>query len=456
MRGASRPGTLAWALVWVAVAGGARAVDVDLDDEPRELAELPERPRPLLELGDLYLSPSALQEGWELPTGAVWTPSLLVWGTARSGLQAEWGKTRPGDRAEWANRSELFGQLSLTATERLVVGFEPLQEDDAFTGYRFGVDGADADFEGGLDAELEALYFEGDVGELFPNLDRESPLPLDLGFVVGRAPFTYQDGFLIDDRMTAVGLVQNSILASGTSNLRASFLTAWNDVHRGGDNRDGDDTVLTGLFFELDRQETTWALDLAYADGHDDTDGWYGGISAIRRIYDRWNLTVRLLGSHADHRNDTEVGRGLLGVVGLSFAPRGTHDVAYLNLAASADRYTPAARGPVSGGPLGRIGILFEAPGVGTIGAPLANDGNRALAGALGYQKFLFGGRTQLVFELAGRLQSNDRRSQAGGGGLRIQQALGRRLILRLDLYGIARTHQPDFLGGRSELVVKL
>ncbi|MEM7412295.1 MAG: hypothetical protein AAF430_18850 [Myxococcota bacterium] len=434
-----------------AVAAG----NVELDDEPRELADLPERPRPIIELGDLYLAPSALQEGWELPTGAVWTPSILVWGTARSGLQAEWGKARPNDVAQWANRSELWGQLALTATERVVVGFEPLSEDNDFTGYQFGVDGADADFEGGLDGELEALYFEGDVGELFPKWDAESGVPLDLGFVVGRAPFTYQDGFLIDDRMTAVGLVQNSILATSTSNLRASFLAAWNDVHRGGNNRDGDDTLLTGLFFELDRPQTTWALDLAYAEGQDDTNGWYGGISAIRRIQDRWNLTLRVLGSHADHRNDIEVGRGVLGVIGFSFSPRRTHDVAYLNLAASADRYTPAARGPARGGPLGRIGILFEAPGLGTIGAPLNNDGNRALAGALGYQKFLFGGRTQIVLEVAGRLQSNDRRTQAGGGGLRIQQALGRRFILRLDLYGIARTHQRDFMGGRSELVVK-
>ena len=46
-------------------------------------------PRPWrLELGDAFVGTGNISKGWELPTGAVWTPSLLIWGSYRTALQA--------------------------------------------------------------------------------------------------------------------------------------------------------------------------------------------------------------------------------------------------------------------------------------------------------------------------------------------------------------------------------
>jgi len=462
--------TLVSSVAWMAIEPGAVAAgeashdsvsqdaaseadSLGVSDEVIPLAELPERPRPLLELGNGFLEPARISEGWVLPTGAVWQPSLLVWGTGRSALQAETGKGL--DRAEWANRLDLFGQLAFTPTERVVVSLEPFQGGSEYTGYRFGLDGAGSEFVSDFNFSPDTIFFEGDFGEMFPRLDRRVGWPLDLGFMVGRVPVNFQDGFLVDDRMTAFGLVQNSLLAEGTSNFRISFVGAWDGVHRG-DNSSGGDSVLAGLFTEFDRAETTWAVDAVYVNGEQSADGVFGGVSAIRRIRGRWNLTTRLLGSLAvNESSDPVVEDGLLGVLGFSFAPTGTHDVVYLNAVAAAGHYTAASRGADRGGPLGRVGILFEAPGIGSIGAPLANDADHVFGGALGTQLFFNHGRTQLVLEVGGRGQTDSSRARAGGAGLRLQQALGRRFILRLDGYGGYERGLGGFVGGRTEFVVK-
>ena len=433
---------------------GAESGDGDpgLPEEAIPLATLPERPRPLLELGEQFLAPVEISEGWRLPTGAVWQPSALLWGTLRTALQGDWGRAL--DQAQWASRLDLFGQVSLTPTERIVASIEPFQDGTRFTGYRFGLDGASAEFVSDIDFRVETLFFEGDLGEIFPRVDRDTWWPLDLGFMVGRVPVVFQDGFLIDDRMTGIGLVQNSLQVPGTSNLRVSFLGAWSGLHRG-DNSPGGHTRLFGVFSEFDRSETTWAIDLAYADGDGGSDGLFFGASAIRRVRGRLNLTLRALGSWDFGPESGAVDKGLLGVVGLSFAPRGTHDLAYLNVVGAAGHYTAAAREADRGGPLGRVGILFEAFGVGAIGAPLANDGRRVLGGALGYHKFLAGGRTQLVLELGGRADYADKQRAAVAGGLRFQQALGRHVILRIDGW-VGHERISDAYGGaRTELVFK-
>ena len=162
-----------------------------------------------------------------------------------------------------------------------------------------------------------------------------------------------------------------------------------------------------------------------------------------------------MLGSYSLDDEVPELSDGTLAVLGLSLSPRRTHDVAYLNLFGTSGRYTPAARGPNRGGALGRIGILFEAPGFGSVRAPLANDTDHTTGFAVGYHKFLNGGRRQVVLELAGRLHTRTGDRDGWGSAVRLQQALGRRLVLRIDLYGVSERFRGDFFGARSEFLIK-
>ena len=61
----------------------------ELPDEPTEYLsdeELPSRNGPILELGPKFLSTGNIASGITLPTGAVWTPSLWVYGNLRSAV----------------------------------------------------------------------------------------------------------------------------------------------------------------------------------------------------------------------------------------------------------------------------------------------------------------------------------------------------------------------------------
>src|SRR5438093_2480302 len=95
---------------------------------PLRLEGFPERPPPLIEWGDKFLGPGNLQKGFTLPSGAVWHPSFWVYGNLRSAIQTF--DSGPARTSEWANRLDIFGNLQLAATERIVVGFRPLDQGD--------------------------------------------------------------------------------------------------------------------------------------------------------------------------------------------------------------------------------------------------------------------------------------------------------------------------------------
>jgi hypothetical protein len=72
-------------------------------------ASVPARPRPILELGNPFLGSGDIAAGIELPGGAVWQPSLLLFGTLRTAVQT----FDDGDdvQSEWASRLDLFANL---------------------------------------------------------------------------------------------------------------------------------------------------------------------------------------------------------------------------------------------------------------------------------------------------------------------------------------------------------
>ena len=109
------------------------------------------------------------------------------------------------------------------------------------------------------------------------------------------------------------------------------------------------------------------------------------------------------------------------------------------------------------GGALGRTGILFAAVGLGRYGAALGNRADNAAGGSLGYQKFFDGTRRQLIIELGGRKNTNDRvaDSDAFAAGLRYQQAIGQHYVVRVDAFGAVREGRDPAYGARLEWLTK-
>ena len=281
------------------------AGDSELSDEPKpyDTEGVPNRPRPVLELGERFLATGPLSKGITLPTGAVWRPSILLWGTLRTAIQTFDSGSSSARVSEWANRLDLFAQLRLSPTERLVVGIRPFDDEVGnFSGYQFE---PASKWVEGFDGELDVLFFEGDFAEIFPKLDPMDSRRLDFGFSVGRQPLIFQDGMLLLDNIDSVGIVRNNIFLPGTSNTRVTFVYGWNHIGRF-DDADPEDPAnvtdpsasLYGVFTETDAPWSTINLDLAGVTSETTGDGFYGAVSFVQRI-GNVNTTFRLLGSKA-------------------------------------------------------------------------------------------------------------------------------------------------------------
>ena len=430
----------------------SRLSDIPL---PLQVEDVPDRPTLLLELGEPFLGTGPFGPEVELPTGAVWRPSLWVFGTHRMAAQTfDDGATRV---SEWANRLDLFANLKLSASERLLIGLRPLDRDNRFTGVSFEPDG---DFQDEFNAVVRTLFFEGDVGEMFPNLDRGDTGMFDIGFSVGRQAVLFQDGIMINSgglgNPDAVSLVRNNLQLPGTSNVRISVFYAWDNVYRD-DNRLDRDAQLFGLFTETDFSATTIDLDLVYIEAGDDTgDAWFAGLRGVQRI-GPFNTTITLNTSLPMERETPQTSRGTLWFNEISWTPLRTRDFLYLNAFWGIGEFSSAIRGPATGGPLGRTGILFAAVGLGRYGAALGNQADNAAGGSLGYQKFFDRTRRQLIVELGGRRNTNDRTDQSGAfaTGLRYQQAVGQHYIARVDAFGAVQEGRDPAYGARLEWLTK-
>jgi hypothetical protein len=438
------------------------------------------RPAPLITIGDPFFGPGNIDKGIQLPTGQVWTPTFIIFGTWRSAFQAfENPGTEPASvenkpRTEWANRLDLYGNLQLTGSERVLVGIRPLDDGEfakpgnaRYTGYQFSPSN---DNEGWVDdrfnSRITTLFFEGDLGQILGNVDPMDHDQLDIGFSVGRQPLLYQNGLFINDNVDAIGITRNSFLPPGGSNLQITAVYAWGQISSN-DGINHDDRGLAGLFFTSDYGPSTFHLDTAYVLGNDDSpgDGVYGAFSATQRL-GQFNTTFRILGSKAlrsgqqpgdsafsaDGNGSSAVGTGVLLFSEVSRTLPWSKDIVYLDSYWGIDRYTSAARSPDAGGPLGSVGILFAEQPIGRYGSAISSDPERSVGAALGYQKFLDDAqRRQIVLELGARLPTDDEHDSAVAVGARYQQAFGEHFTLQLDSFCSMNESRNFGFGGRVE-----
>jgi len=425
-------------------------------DKPLPLLEvgtLPLRPAPLLEIGNGFLATGPLSQGFTLPGGAVWQPRVWVFGTLRSAVQDFYdGKTHYG---EWANQLNLFANVQLTGTERLVIGLQPLNYDQsgAFSGDRFapGPRGLTDD----VNANVRTLFFEGDLGSTLPFLDREGILPIDFGYSVGRQPLFYQNGMLINDNVTMVGLARNSIHLPFTSNVLLDLIYAWDHVERPGRpvTLTGEQPSLMGLSSTIDSLETTYQVQLLHvSDASLFGDAWYVGGSAIRRFW-LLNTALRVNSSIADGPATAVSTNGTLVSLETSFNPYRSDDIVYFNPYVALGNFTQAAKDPIVAGPLGGLGITFAAYGIGTAVSPLSSSADNVAGFATGYQAFWDAHRRSLTLELG--IRENTATNGTFGAqaiGARFQQAFGQRVLLEVDATYTRQENQNNAFGLRTEI----
>jgi hypothetical protein len=439
----------------------------ELSDEPLPLQvdKVPERPQPLEPIGPPFLGTGVIGPGFELPTGAWWQPQLLIWGEIRMGVHT-FNPLGDSDtqRSQFANRVDVFAELEVSPTERVVVGFRPFDETGEFSGCVFEDPVFDEECDGHYEKEPQVLFLEGNFGELFPKLDPEDRWALDVEFAVGRQPLIFQDGFLINDTLDAVSLSRNNITLPGTTNTRVAAIYAWGEVNRGvgrAINREDGGAQLYALLVETDFPWSTVNFDIAYVDSDDRPSrgsSLHAGLSFIQRI-GKLATSFRVLVSEnfddAQLLGNPSARDGVLVFGELNFVPPRTHNNLYVTYFAGAGEFSSAARGPAAGGPLGLTGLLFGAVELGTYGAPLTSVVDDATGGAIGYQMFFDNNRRWITAEFGGRYNWNgDVRTNDGGGGvaLSIQQALFRRFVLRADTFGVLIEGEDPGWGARGEI----
>ena len=445
---------------------GAEESESRLSDEPKPFlteGDIPERPPLILEIGDDFLGEGELNNGFELPTGAVWQPRLWVFGTYRTAIQTI-DTGRAERTTEFVNRGDFFANLQLTGTEKIVFGVRPFDknEPDDFSGYRLEPDD-DSGRQDEYGLNIRTLFAEGDFGSLFPNLDPNGTTLLDFGFTVGRQPLIVQDGILLSDTVDAVGLVRNNIRLPGVSNLRVAGVWGWNELTRsatGVPEIQDDNVQLFGLFTEWDLPDTTLNFDAAYTlDEKNSNDGVFLGFSAAQRL-GHFNTTFRANGSLAlGSENETALTRdGILLSAELSWTPWGTEDTFYANPFAAFGEFLQAGRELVDGGgPLAPLGILFASPNIGNFGSELNNRANDVGGIAIGYQAFWNDNWTNLAVELAIRqdlgLDGEEVGSDQQGIGFQFQQKLTQQMLLQIEGFGVRQQGDKTSYGGRTEIL---
>ena len=438
--------------------------ETELSEQPLGLQEIPSRPPLILEWNELFLGPGFLEQGIEIPTGAVWRPSLWVFGQFRTGVQYMDRDRAIDPVAEWTNRLDLFGQVNLSGTERILVGMRPLDEehggDRTFTGYDFH----NGDWIDGWNPDFQTLFFEGDFGEIFPHLDPYDVRALDYGFSVGRMPLLAQQGLLInEDAIDAVTVTRNTLSGHGNINLRMTGVYSWRGINRnspvGPPNDFDPGSEMIAILTESDFAKRTVNLDAAYVYGDDAFGDLFAfGASAIRRhhgYHNVYNSSVHVLASFPDGPRTDYTDQGELLFAQTSWTPHHSEDLIYVNAFWAIDQFTSSARGTRMGSPLGQTGLLFAGISLGNYAAPIPAKTDDVVGASLGYQFFFEGAKQQVIWELGGFNETKDERRGTIGTGLRYQKALDQHWIFLLDGFVAKQEGERTSQGARSELLIK-
>ena len=153
---------------------------------------------------------------------------LWVYGDWRNGLAYN-DNGNHKELGEYASRLNLDVDYQFTSTERIHAFFRPIDKNGGFTRYVFS--GQNEGFHGELDGNVEALFFEGDLGAITQGVT-DRPAHFDLPFTFGRVPLLFQNGIWILDAIDgfAFTIPARNVPDLDISNMDVTFFAGFNHV----------------------------------------------------------------------------------------------------------------------------------------------------------------------------------------------------------------------------------
>ena len=412
--------------------------------------------RPLLELGrELYnfgpFQPTPNFFGDLNPT----KPHLYVYGDWRTAVA--YNDNGAAEKALVATRLNLEVDFQITSTERIHAFFRPLDKNGRFTRAEFGGN-SPQESELELDGNVDALFFEGDVGAIFSGISGEYAT-FDLPFAVGIIPMLFQNGIWVEDAFTGLAFTipaQNSPTFD-ISNYDITFFAAFDRVTTAAVPGAKSRVYLFGVtgFFEM----LEGYLEVGYGYTLDDTGfgGSYHNLAAAftKRYFGWRNNSARVIGNVGQEPNNnaaqTATG-GMFLIENSIIVDEPALTVPYFNFFFGVDRPQSLARDAGAGGILKNTGILFETDGL--TGFPTMDaTGSDAVGAAVGIQ-FLFDLNMQLVLEMAALHTYGDNSTIPGdqfGFGARYQIPINHAMIIRLDAMFAFNEGGNNLMGFRVE-----
>jgi hypothetical protein len=403
-------------------------------------------------------------------------PQLLVFGDFRAGTA--YNDNGALDTAQFAARLNLNFDLRVTATERIHAFLRPLDrvEKGRVTRTEFGGNQRDqfGDTEILLDADPEALFFEGDLGQIAAGLtDRYNLYDIPISF--GLMPLLFQNGIWMEDAIMGGAFTIPAMNSPklDISNMDITFFAGFDRVTTKAMLEtsglfDDQAANLYGTAIFIERHEMYIEAGYGYLDDGRDTrrgDFSYHNLTAAvtKRWFGKLSNSVRLIANFGQDPGAglKQTADGWLLLLENSWITSKPYTLLpYANFFIGHDRPQSLARDFGAGGVLKNTGINFETDGL--TGFPKLDDtANDTYGGAVGVE-YLFSLNQQLIFEVAGLkpFGSDNEPGRAAKGdqvafGVRYQRPLSKQWIFRTDGIFGAREGDEDLAGVRAELRFK-
>ena len=326
--------------------------------------------------------------------------------------------------------------LQLTGTERVQAHLRPMDAQGQFTGKT--ISAQNNSFNGHWFADFETLFFEGDLGEMFPLLDRQDQGEGDLGFAIGKFPVEFQNGYMVRDEMVAVGVSKTHIHMEGSSGIRAMGLWAFDHINKADDAPDESGVNLFGLFVEGDFPWGLLEVDVARTvAGRDRGEQFNSGMGWTGHSAGN-NYSVHVNFSRFFDSAQMRYDSGTLLALGYSTEFGLRRDIVYANSYwAEGDFRRLASSGPP---PLGPIGLSFDGAGRGGYRPALWPRPLDSAGFAVGMQTYFADEALNWAVELGHRQDLDKTHSMfdnTSGTALttRAQYKLAERFLLQLDAF---------------------